>query len=284
MQLARWLTATDNPLTARVMVNRIWQHLWGHGLVHSVDDFGTTGEAPTHPELLDHLATQFRSSWSIKSMIRSMMLSHTYRMSSEVQPLALRADPQNGMYWRMSARRLEMEVVRDAMLFAAGQLSFQRPEGIPMAGIGGKGRWGETRSLLGLHEPYRTVYLPVLRSLLPDMYSTFDFPNPTQIQGRRDVTTVAPQALFLMNNDLANNCAQAAAIRLIKDSKANVPDGIRLAYLRLFSRLPVKDEIESSLQLLNSLNPPASEKNPNVYRWSVLVQALMISGEFRMLM
>jgi hypothetical protein len=284
MQLARWMTSTDNPLTARVMVNRIWQHLWGHGLVNSVDDFGTTGEAPTHPELLDHLAIQFRSSWSIKSTIRSMVLSHTYRMSSAVQPMSFKTDPQNELYWRMNARRLEMEVVRDAMLVAAGQLSFQRPDGIQLAGIGGKGRWGETRSLLGIHEPYRTVYLPVLRSLLPEMYSTFDFPNPTQIQGRRDVTTVAPQALFLMNNELTSDCAQSAAMRLMKDSNGNVPDGIRLVYIRLLSRMPDNNEIKASLQLLNSLNPPASEKNPNMYRWSVLIQALMISGEFRLLM
>ena len=205
-------------------------------------------------------------------------------MSSEPQAAALRVDPQNELVWRMNARRLEMEVVRDTLLVAAGRLSFERPEGIQLSGIGGKGRWGETRSLLGLHEPYRTVYLPVLRSLLPDMYSTFDFPNPTQVQGKRDVTTVAPQALFLMNNELAIDCAQEAAVRLMTDAGGNIDEGIRLAYLRLLSRVPDNAEIKSARQLLQSLNPPASEQNPDLYRWSVLVQGLMISGEFRLLL
>lgn len=163
LQLARWIVSPDNPLTARVMANRIWEHLFGQGLVRTVDDFGSTGEAPTHPELLDHLSTRFRETWSMKSLIRSIVLSRTYRQSSAGQTDGQRIDPGNELYWRMNLKRLEVEPLRDALLVAAGRISFERPRGIQVAGTGGKGKWGETRGLLGIDAPYRTLYLPVLR-------------------------------------------------------------------------------------------------------------------------
>ena len=192
LQLARWIASRENPLTPRVMANRIWHHLFGRGLVATMDNFGSTGSEPTHAGLLDHLASRFSETWSIKSLIRDIVLSRTYRLDSKGQPAARRIDPGNRLYWRANLRRLEFEPVRDAMLAVAGRLTFQRPAGIQVAGRGGKGRWGVTRSLLSIHSPYRTVYLPVLRSLLPEMYHTFDFPNPTQVKGQREVTTVAP--------------------------------------------------------------------------------------------
>jgi hypothetical protein len=280
LQLARWITAPENPLTARVMVNRIWRRLFGRGLTPSMDNFGATGQPPTHPELLDHLATRFQQSWSVKSLIRSIVLSRTYRQGSEANSAAGEADPNNAFYGRMNLRRLEMEAVRDSMLAASGRLTFRRPDGIQVAGTGGKGKWGVTRSLLSIHSPYRTVYLPVLRSLTPEMYSTFDFPDPAQVQGARETTTVAPQALFLMNSDFALDCAEDTASRLLDDDRLNEVERVERLYLWLLGRPPVAAEIDSSLDLVNGLSGDDSER----YRWSVLIQALMISGEFRSLL
>jgi hypothetical protein len=280
LQLARWMTSPENPLTARVMANRVWQHLFGGGLVPTVDNFGVSGQPPTHPELLDHLAIRFRRSWSVKSLIRSIVLSRTYRLSSEGQETGRRIDPGNELHWRMNVRRLELEAVRDTMLDVAGRLSLERPEGIQVAGRGGKGRWGVTRSLLGIDAPHRTVYLPVLRSLLPEMYSTFDFPNPAQVKGQREVTTVAPQSLLLMNSDFAVSCARDAARRLLDDQSLTDVDRIRRVYLRLLGRPPDDNEVQASIHFMNSLTDTDSE----VGRWSALVQALMISGEFRSLL
>ena len=280
LQLAHWVTSPENPLTARVMVNRVWQHLFGRGIVPTVDNFGVSGQPPAHPDLLDHLASRFGRSWSVKKLIRSIVLSRTYRLSSQGRLAAQQIDPANELYWRMDVRRLQLEAVRDAMLDAAGRLSLDRPAGIQVAGRGGKGRWGETRSLLSLDAPYRTVYLPVLRSLLPEMYATFDFPNPTQVKGQRDVTTVAPQALFLMNSEFAANCANDAARRLLADPKLTHNERVQRIYLRLVGRPPDENEVSSSLDFLNSLTGSDSE----AFRWSALIQALMISGEFRSLL
>jgi hypothetical protein len=279
LELARWISSPDNPLTSRVLVNRVWQHLFARGLVETVDNFGVSGAAPTHPQLLDHLASRFRQSGSLKSLIRAMVLSRTYRLSSAGQAASSKIDADNELHWRMKAKRLEMEALRDAMLSVAGRLSLQRPQGIQVAGRGGKGRWGVTRSLLGIDSSYRTVYLPVLRSLLPEMYATFDFPNPTQVKGSREVTTVAPQALFLMNSQFAVGIANDSAQRLLADQTGNL-QRVRLAYLRLLGRLPDADEIESAAAFMESLDGPATE----TYRWSALVQALLICGEFRTLL
>lgn len=277
LEFARWLISPDNPLTARVMVNRIWQHLFGRGLVRTVDNFGVSGEEPTHPELIDHLALRFQKTWSIKSMIREIVLSRTYRLSSDGRDDGEKKDPQNTLYWRSNLRRLEIEALRDTMLYAAGRLTFRRPQGIQVAGTGGKGRWGKTRSLLGIDSPYRTVYLPVLRSLLPEMYSTFDFPDPNQLKGQREVTTVAPQSLFLMNSDFTADCANAAARKLLEASHLSDADRVQSIYLKLLGRPPEKTETEAALKFLDGLTGRDSE----TYRWSTLIQAVMITGEFR---
>lgn len=281
-QLAAWIASRDNPLTARVMINRIWFHLHGRGLVPTVDNFGVSGGEPsdaTDSVLLDHLASRFQRTWSIKSIIRSLVLSRTYRLASTETKVGVERDGDNALHWRGNVRRLEVEAVRDAMLAAANKLSFDRPSGIQVAGTGGKGRWGQTRSLLDIHAPYRTVYLPVLRSELPEMYTTFDFPNPTQVKGRREVTTVAPQSLFLMNSDFAVSVAQSVARRALRDNDR--PQArVQRVYLLLLGRAADKEEVYSSLKFMDSLSPSASE----AYRWTALVQALMISGEFRTLL
>jgi hypothetical protein len=281
-ELARWIASAENPLTARVMVNRVWQHLLGRGIVATVDDFGSTGELPTHPELLDHLAMQFvEDGWSVKKLIRSIMLSRTYRLSSAGDATNEQRDPQNLRYWRANMRRLEVEAIRDSMLWAAGRLKFTPPDGIQVAGYGGKGLAATTQSLLAIDAPYRTVYLPVLRSLLPELYDTFDFPEPSQIKGQREVTTVAPQALFMLNSSFATDRARDAADRLLREPNLKDEDRVRLAYRRLFSRSPDAEEVSDAIDLLESLRPSSSHRDPELYRWTTLVQALMASAEFR---
>ncbi|QDU95939.1 DUF1549 and DUF1553 domain-containing protein [Lignipirellula cremea] len=284
-RLAQWIVAKENPLAARVMVNRVWRHLLGQGLVGSVDNFGVSGESPSHPELLDHLAVRFQQDWSIKSLIRAVVLSRTYRLSSNGQPAGQATDPQNRHYWRVQPKRLEVEALRDAMLTAAGRLTYDRPPGIQIAGTGGKGRWGVTRSLLGVEAPYRTVYLPVLRSLLPDMYRIFDFPDPSQLMGQREVTTVAPQALFLMNSDFAVNCSDDIASQLLNAPGASDADRVQRLYMRLLSRPAEASEVDAARTMMARLEPPSGGRTSDeLYRWSALVQALMISGEFRTLL
>ena len=286
LEFAQWLTQPTHPLTSRVMVNRLWQHLFGEGLVRTPDDFGITSADPSHPELLDHLAIRFvENGYSLKKMIRAMMLSRTYRLSSGNSEFGIRSaesqsstapasasaiphselrtshsshpDAGNKLYWRMNAKRLELEPLRDTLLQLAGQLTFDRPEGIQVAGSGGKGRHGITRGLLGIEEPYRTIYLPVVRDNIPELFSTFDFPGPTQIKGQRDVTTVAPQALFFMNNPFVEQIAAQITEKAGKDTKA--------IYHLLLGREPTSEEITDARDLDDQ----------------TLVQALLGTAEFR---
>lgn len=277
LEVARWIASGDNPLTARVMVNRVWQHLLGHGLVRTPDDFGSTGEEPTHPELLDHLATRFSADdWSVKKLIRSIMLSRTYRLSSSGQKAGREKDPQNDLYYRANLRRLEVEPLRDSLLAAAGRLTDERPTGIPVSGSGGKGTGAAAHSVFPANTPYRTVYLPIFRSLVPELQSTFDFPDPCQVMGQREVTTVAPQALFFMNGEFVTDCARSAAVLLLKEEVPSKNERVQLAYRRILSRAANADEVQDALGLLDSLN-----QTLELNRWTILNQALMASAEFR---
>lgn len=282
LELARWISTPNHPLTSRVMVNRLWQHLFGRGLVRTVDDFGLTGEAPTHPELLDHLAVRFvEQGWSMKKMIRNIMLSRTYRLTSRGDAAKEVADGPNDYFWRMNLRRLEMEPIRDSMFFVAGKLTFDRPSGTQVAGFGGKGRDSRLRSLTPEHEPCRAIYLPALRSMLTPMHETFDFPDPSQIKGQREVTTVSPQALFFLNGDLAATLSDAAAERLLEEDHKDDASRIQTAYYRLLGRKADAAEVNDARQMMKDLRPSTNVKNPELYRWSVFLQALMSSADFR---
>lgn len=285
LQLARWIVSEHNPLTARVIANRVWQHLMGRGIAATVNNFGATGEPPTHPELLDHLASRLiQQNWSLKRLIREVMLSRTYALSSSSRHLPPDApqrtiDPQNDLYWRANMRRLELEPLRDSMLWVSGRLKLQRPVGIFVAGIGGKNRHSAAHSLLPIDAPYRTIYLPVLRSLLPEMYPLFDFPEPSQIEGQRYVSTVAPQALFLLNSDFAARCSADAATRLLSGGAARDEDRVQVLYLRLLGRPAQAAEVQEVLHCLRGLEP-APGSDAEHYRWSVVIQAMLASAEF----
>ena len=267
LQLARWLASPTHPLTARVMANRVWSHLFGSGLVRTVDDFGITGEKPAHPALLDHLAVRFvEHGWSMKKLIREILLSRAYRQSS-----SRRADDdaEPSLLTRMPLRRLELEPLRDTLLQVAGHLRWDRPSGIVIAGNGGKGNSGRTRSTLGIESPYRSIYLPVLRDLLPAMHEVWDFPNPSQIQGQRSVTTVPAQNLFLMNNDLVLSTADAVAERA-----SDATDPVTFLWRLLLARAPTTDEKNEARLLLTQFETPHSAL-------TALAQALIGSAEFR---
>jgi len=283
LELARWLTLDEQPLTPRVMANRVWQHLFGAGIVRTVDDFGINSEAPTNRELLDHLAWTFRNEgWSVKKLIRTIVLSRAYRQSSASQPAGQANDGANALTWRMNLKRLELEPLRDSLLEIAGNLELDRLEGIQIAGIGGKSQQSQVRSLLPFHSSYRTVYLPVIRAKLPDEFTTFDFPDPCLLQGQREVTTVAPQALFFLNSPFVIDCANDTAERML-DITSTEQERVDWIYRRLFARPATAAEATAAIKLVRDLQPGANVRDEAVYRWSALVQALFASAEFRYL-
>ncbi len=216
LQLADWLADAGNPLTARVAVNRIWQKLFGEGIVSSVDYFGTRGETPSHPELLDHLASRFMNQgWSQKRLMRDLVLSHAYRMASSNNQESMKIDPENKLVWRMNRQRLDAEAIRDGLLHISGELI--QSEGGPALVLEEPENCGSL-SLKGVNPPnythrkprpseefQRTIYLPVMRTNFGThdrIRSYFDFVNPAQIAGQRNQTVVPTQSLFVMNNDL----------------------------------------------------------------------------------
>jgi hypothetical protein len=274
LELARWLTSADNPLTARVMVNRVWHQLFGRGLVETIDNFGTMGATPSHPELLDHLAVRFREDgWSVKKLIRAIMLSRVYQLSSEPNEKNLTADPDNVLLWRMSQRRLDAEEIRDSLLAVSGKLDFARPE---------PSIYSRSNNLNsgGIFRPCRTVYLPLGRETVSDFLMTFDFPDPTIPAGQRTITTVPAQSLFFMNSFFVTQQAQAFAAILAKipDPDKRLARAFEIAY----GRPPNDDERKSCKKMLADVEEANRKTAPRrVDAWMLLCQALFASAEFR---
>jgi hypothetical protein len=293
-ELAQWLTSPENPLTARVMVNRVWQHLFGQGIVRSVDNFGTTGERPSHPELLDHLAGRFvADGWSVKKLIRGMMLTSAYQQSAAFDRAKHNADPENRLLWRMNQRRLEAEAIRDAMLSASGKLNPQRPVGSivldfpPMEIRPGNGRIDVSEILANTTS--RSVYLPIFRNVIPEVLDAFDFADANVVTGQRDVTTVAPQALFMLNNTFVSNQAREMALRVAKTAAKNDTARVDLAYKLALGRSPSSPERSRAIAYVNNhLRDPGAIKSRDPDKnqldaWASLCQALFASAEFRYL-
>jgi hypothetical protein len=266
LDLARWLTRPDHPLTARVMVNRIWQHHFGEGIVRTPSNFGKLGQPPTHPELLDWLALQFvRSGWSIKQMHRLILSSATYQQSSEAMPPLYppqnkgnkgEGDPDNLLFGRMNRRRLEAEALRDSLLAVSGRLD--RTMGGP--------------AVRDFAVPRRTLYLMTIRSDRSGFGPLFDAADPTAPVEKRTVSTVAPQALFLMNNPFVLAQAQALAKRILA---ASTNDRARLeyAYILLYGRPPTAEEVHIGLDFLHRAGE--SERG-----WVEYGQVLLCANEF----
>jgi hypothetical protein len=271
LELARWMVHPRHPLTSRVMANRVWHWLVGVGLVRTVDNFGTTGEPPSHPELLDHLAAQFiQEGWSVKQLIRTIVLSRTYRLSSS--SAKLKSDPENRLLSQMNRNRLDAESLRDAMLAAAGALDLAMGGRTFSANLSSDYRFA-------YNEPRRSVYAPVFRNSLPEIFEVFDFANPSMVTGRRNVSTVAPQALFLMNHPLVREQAQRTAERLLAENVDGERSRINRAFLLTLSRRATDAEIAISERFLTS----GAADSSRAEAWTQIVQSLFASIEFRYL-
>jgi hypothetical protein len=254
LELARRLVDPANPLTSRVMVNRVWNHLFGRGIVPSVDNFGVLGQPPSHPELLDHLAQQFiRDGWSLKRLIRSIMLSETYQQESVARGRESEVDPQNAYFHRQNLRRLEGEAIRDAILSVSGRLeTTMHGPSVPLhltPFMQGRGRPGESGPVDGAGR--RSIYVAVRRNFLSPMMLAFDAPIPLGTVGRRNVSNVPAQALILMNDPFVAEQARVWARKLLADREAAPEARIRRMYLEALSRDPAAGETAAALSFLD---------------------------------
>lgn len=286
LELAKWLVAPSHPLTARVMVNRVWRGHFGEGLVRSPDNFGKLGERPTHPELLDWLSRRFvEQGWSLKALHRLIMLSSTYQMSTAWNAAAAAADPENRLLWRMNRRRLEAEAVRDAILAVSGRLD--RTLGGRLLNATPRQYVAGTASVdIAQYESFRrSLYLPVIRSALYETFQAFDFAEPSVPNGGRASTTVAPQALFMMNSPLVAAESKSLADELL--GRSNIDDNARveLLYARAFSRGPTESERVRALEFVRKVasNPAWQALEPAERRskaWQSLCRVAISSSEF----
>lgn len=256
LELAEAMLSPDNPLTARVMVNRIWQHLFGKGIVETVDNFGLQGKLPTHPALLDYLALRFQQeNWSVKKMIRLMVLSETFRRSTTASESALKKDPSNIYLARFPLLRIEAEAIRDGMLMASGRLDttmYGPPVPVYLTSfMNGRGKPGKSGPLDG--NGRRSVYQEVRRNFLDPMMLAFDRPTPFSTFGNRNVTNVPAQSLFFMNDPFVLQQAEIMAKKLLSSNSETVEDRIQLAYKSTFSRPATEAETEAGIRFLQQL-------------------------------
>jgi cytochrome c553 len=286
LQLAEWLTDSQHPLTARVMVNRIWLWHFGEGLVRSPDNFGRLGERPTHPELLDWLAVQFvKSGWSMKSMHRMILLSSVWQQSIKVDAPTFERDPENRLLARMNRRRLEAEAIRDSLLAVAGSLE----ESMGGTLLPTKNRAYVTSTANVDPVVYvsnrRSIYLPVVRSALFDVFQAFDFADPSVLNGKRQSTTVAPQALFMMNSKFVAEQSRRMAERLFAEEPSDDATRVARAWRLAYSRPPSTDEVASSLNYVDTYSRQYRLKFPDrsdveLRSWQSLCRAIMAANEF----
>ena len=265
LELAQWLTSPKNPLTSRVIVNRVWHHLFGAGLVRSVDNFGITGDTPSHPELLDYLANDFvADGWSLKRLVRRLVLTRAYGLSSAATEEQLTLDPANRWVWRHSPRRLQAEELRDAMLAAAGVLDRTRPTGsvaaeLKVIELRNNGAEAQRMVDAGRNSRARSVYLPLLRTLVPTSLEVFDFADQGLVTGSRDSTTVPTQALYLLNDAFVRRNSLATAETLLANSNLNDQARIEAAYLTTVGRTPSPTEVQRAQFYLAEYQSVAAE-------------------------
>ncbi len=240
--LANWIASPDNPLTARVMVNRIWFHHFGQGIVDTPSDFGAMGARPTHPELLDWLSSEFvRSGWDVKRMHKLIVMSNAYRQSSQFNEAASSEDPRNKLLWRFPRQRLEGEVIRDAALSVAGVLNVNvgGPSvfpALPSGAIKPRGGWSVNQDPSERNR--RSIYIFVRRNARYPMLEAFDMPDTHESCGRRNLTITAPQAMAMLNNQVSLEWAQAFAGRILREAGTDPDRQIETAYRLAYSRKP----------------------------------------------
>ena len=298
LELARWIASKENPLTARVMVNRVWQHHFGAGLVRTSDNFGVRGEKPSHPELLDWLAGEFVAhGWSVKKLHKLLVLSSTYQTSARADDKLSKADPDNRLFGRAARRRLDAESARDAMLSVGGKLD-------PAVGGGESGellfKEGEViipsrdylrpNQVQTNHPIYtasvrRSIYLPVVRNAVPDVLALFDGADPNGVTAVRNDTTVASQALFLLNHPFVRDQSRHFAGRLLADAKATDADRVTMGYRLALGREPDAAEIRDVADFLAAYQKQAAAKGrksdeARLTAWQSFCQTLLCRNEF----
>jgi mono/diheme cytochrome c family protein len=281
LQLAQWLTQAENPLTSRVMVNRVWAWHMGEGLVRTTDNFGRMGERPSHPELLDYLARQFvATGWSIKALHREIMLSSTYRMKSDASPQVLAKDPENRLFSRFNRRRLSVEEMRDSLLAVDGSLDLKMG-GTLQTGTGTDGENDNKRLSLNPEKlNRRTVYLPLRRANLPALLNLFDFGDATTVNGHRQLTNVSTQALFWLNSDfLAERSSNLAKI-FLSPTEGTQALRVRRAYLLILGREPSAEEATNAAKYLAGYRAKFSEKRKEADVWASFARILLSTNDF----
>lgn len=273
LELAQWLASTQHPLTARVFVNRVWRWHFGAGIVTSTENFGSLGDRPSHPELLDWLARHFmENGWSTKELHRLILASSAYQMASThpSEAAAIPVDPENRLLWKFRLQRLDAEQIRDAVLAVSGRLD---------ESLGGKSIPLRNRQFVFDHTSIdhtkydslrRAIYLPVVRNNLYSLFEQFDFPDPTMPTGHRNSTVVAPQALLMMNSELVMDSADELARRLL-EHPGDDATRIRMAYERAFGRPPTESESRRAMSFVQDKQKQS---------WSLFCQSLLASNEF----
>ncbi|TWT92414.1 DUF1553 domain-containing protein [Stieleria varia] len=291
LEFADWITSRQNPLTARVMANRVWYWMMGRGLVETVDNFGATGQRPSHPKLLDHLAESLMADdWSIKKLVRKIALSRTYRLSSTSRNDSLAMDPENRWFWRMTPKQMRAEAIRDTLLFISGDLDRTR---------GGRTIKPGTSIEYGYRfdSNRRSVYLPVFRNTLPEILQAFDFADPNIQQGKRNASTIAPQALLMMNHPFVIDQAHAAAARRISSNPKQLGETVDETLDGVFQEVLGRSASPEEKRLIgqyirqqemrHDISQPArsSVETSDEYltRWALVYQTLFQCVDFRYL-
>ncbi|MCH2114105.1 MAG: PSD1 and planctomycete cytochrome C domain-containing protein [Pirellulales bacterium] len=270
LELAHWIASDENPLTARVLANRIWQHLLGHGIVRSSDNFGNSGNLPTHPELLDYLAVRLiQNGWSTRQLVREIVLSRTWRMASEGgDPDGDRLDIENELLWRAHKRRLNAEALRDSILMLSGTLDSDSEKGGPSLPPGLKSAIDfEFTSMK------RSIYIPVFRNRLYEIFGTFDFANPNFVVSKRFESTIPTQSLYLMNSPFIHHQAQVAAQQFL-EKPADTAAATRWTYRHILCRSPSDEEMALTHEFLES-------EDFSSEAWASLIQSLYSCVDFQ---
>ncbi len=286
LQFAEWMAKDDHPLTSRVMVNRVWQGHFGEGIVRSPDNFGLRGELPSHPELLDYLSATFvENGWSLKKMHRQIMLSNTYQMSSLSNAKGELKDPDNKLFWRMNRRRLEAEPLRDTLLQVSGQLDLSPGGTLLSTKDSDYVTNDQSKNGAQYDKPRRSIYLPVIRNAVYDFFQAFDFGDPSSVNGKRADTTIAPQALYMMNSPFVMEQARHFAESLLAQKDKSDADLLRIAYLRAYSRVPAAAETTRATAFLARYDAALIASEPDAAKrrvkvWSGLCQVLLAANEF----
>ena len=269
MELANWMASAEHPLTARVFSNRVWHHLFGKGLVASVDNFGHMGQLPTNQTLLDHLANRFtEQDWSVKKLIREIVLSRTYQLSSNSGEQT-QVDLENKLHWRQNRRRLQAETIRDSILAVSNQLDTKM--GGPTIKEGTKIEYGYE-----FKGTRRSVYTPVFRNTPLEILAVFDFADPNLVVGERTTSNVPTQALYLMNSPFVREQANNAAKVLLAENLTDQSSRINQAYRRTLGRDATSSEREILLSFLDNQKDKAKA-------WSQIFHGLYASPDFRYL-